>query len=186
MASIGDDSIAVTSSGSTQINIIDTKKQELRKSLKVNSYNGRIVYKDGHLIYCAWEKGLQMISLNDETITNITNTKFQEMVYVTTFADKLFHSNGIFHSVSCCDYHGNILCSGFSIWYLCRQYYGNVYVAGSGTYNVVVISPDGQRYRQLLTSEDGLRFPSTLHYATSTNKLLVANLSDEAFLYDVK
>ncbi|CAG2186515.1 unnamed protein product [Mytilus edulis] len=71
---IGDDSIAVTSGGSNQINIIDLKKHKLKKSIKVDSYNGGVVYKDGHLIYCAREKGIQMISLNDETITNVSST----------------------------------------------------------------------------------------------------------------
>jgi hypothetical protein len=41
--------------------------------------------------------------------------------------------------------------------------------------NVVVISPDGQRHRQLLSSNDGLVIPQVLDYERSTNKLLVAN-----------
>ncbi|CAC5408741.1 unnamed protein product [Mytilus coruscus] len=189
---IGDDSIAVTSVYSDQINIIDLKKHKLEKSIKVDSYNGGVVYKDGNLIYCAREKGLQMISLNDETITNITETKLPEWAYVSTFGDKLFYTNHENHNVTCCDYHGNILWTfrnesvllcplGISI-----DNDGNVFVVGCDTNNVVVISPDGQRYRQLLSRKDGLNFPWALHYDTSTNGLLVANLSAEAFLYDAK
>ncbi|XP_052087076.1 uncharacterized protein LOC127724219 [Mytilus californianus] len=189
---IGDDHIAVTSGNSNQINIINLKKQKLKKSIKVNSNNGGVVYKDGHLIYCAGEKGIQMISLNDETITNITNTKLPDDAYVTAFGDKLFYTNNTNDSVTCCDYHGNIL------WTFCEHSVlltplgisvdndGHVFVAGYGTNNVVAISPDGQRYRQLLSSEDGPSAPWALHYDISTNELLVANRSDEAFLYDVK
>ncbi|CAG2249869.1 unnamed protein product [Mytilus edulis] len=188
---IGDDSIAVTSGDSNQINIIDLKKKSKTKSIKVDSYNGGVAYKDGYLIYCAREKGIQMISLNDETITNVNNTKLSGLAYVTTFGDKLFYTN-CNDSVTCCDYHGHIL------WTFCDKSVvrspqgvsvdndGNVYVVGGYTNNVVVISADGQHYRQLLSSEDGLSFPWALHYDTSTNELLVANQSNEAFLYDVK
>jgi DNA-binding beta-propeller fold protein YncE len=33
---------------------------------------------------------------------------------------------------------------------------GNVYVVGCSSNNIVVISPDGQRHRQVLSSGDGL------------------------------
>ena len=62
---------------------------------------------------------------------------------------------------------------------------GNVYVAGKDSINVVVISPDGQRHRQLLSSKDGLVNPIVLDYERSTNKLLVVNQRDIALLFDV-
>ena len=61
---------------------------------------------------------------------------------------------------------------------------GNVYVAVGDSINVVVISPDGQRHRQLLSSKDGLVKPIVLDYERSTNKLLVVNMRDIAFLFD--
>ncbi|XP_076076636.1 uncharacterized protein LOC143047465 [Mytilus galloprovincialis] len=188
---VGDDSIAVTSGESNQINIIDLKKKSKTKSIKVDSYNGGVAYKDGHFIYCAAAKGIQMISLNDETITNVNNTELSGLAYVTTFGDKLFYTDYT-DSVTCCDYHGHILwtfCDKSVMRYLqCVSVDndGNVYVVGYYTCNVVVISADGQQYRQLLSSDDGLNFPKALHYDTSTNALLVANSSNEAFLYDVK
>jgi DNA-binding beta-propeller fold protein YncE len=62
---------------------------------------------------------------------------------------------------------------------------GNVYVTGRDSNNVVVISPDGQRHKQLLSSKDGLVEPHVLDYERSTNKLLVVNRRDIAFLFDV-
>jgi DNA-binding beta-propeller fold protein YncE len=52
---------------------------------------------------------------------------------------------------------------------------GNVYVAGRDSINVMVISPDGHRHRQLLSSKDGLVLPKVLDYERSTNMLLVVN-----------
>jgi hypothetical protein len=60
-----------------------------------------------------------------------------------------------------------------------------LYVACHDSINVVVISPDGQRHRQLLSSKDGLVEPVVLDYERSTNKLLVVNKRDIAFLFDV-
>jgi DNA-binding beta-propeller fold protein YncE len=60
-----------------------------------------------------------------------------------------------------------------------------VYVTGRDSNNVVVISPDGQRHKQLLSSKDGLVEPHVLDYERSTNKLLVVNRGDIAFLFDV-
>jgi DNA-binding beta-propeller fold protein YncE len=54
-------------------------------------------------------------------------------------------------------------------------YDGNVYVVGFISHNVVVISHDGQRHRQLLSSKDGLSYPVVLDYDKSTNRLLVVN-----------
>jgi hypothetical protein len=49
----------------------------------------------------------------------------------------------------------------------------------------VVLSPDGERHRQVLSSEDGLMQPTVLDYDKSTNRLLVLNESESAFLFDV-
>jgi hypothetical protein len=48
----------------------------------------------------------------------------------------------------------------------------------------VFISANGQRHRQVLSSEDGLMQPTVLDYDKSTNRLLVLNESESAFLFD--
>jgi hypothetical protein len=49
----------------------------------------------------------------------------------------------------------------------------------------VVISPDGQRHKQLLSSKDGLVKPYVLDYERSTNMLLVVNKSGTALGYNI-
>jgi hypothetical protein len=60
-----------------------------------------------------------------------------------------------------------------------------VYVVGRASNNVMVISPDGQRHRQLLSSKDDLVNPTVLDYDKSINRLLVVNEARTAFLFDV-
>ena len=94
--------------------------------------------------------------------------------------------------MTCCDFHGTtqwefkdnrVLHGPFGI---SVDNDGNVYVVGCSTNNVVIISPDGQRHRQLLSSKNGLSNPGVLDYDKSTSRLLVLNQSSTAFLFDVR
>ena len=61
----------------------------------------------------------------------------------------------------------------------------NVYVAGSSTNNVVVLSPDGSNCREILTQSDGLDIPFSLRINIDRNELLVCNLSGPAFVFSL-
>ena len=58
----------------------------------------------------------------------------------------------------------------------------NVYVVGCRSNTVVVISPDGQSHRQLLSSKDGMSYPHVLKY---DKRLLVVNNKTTTSLFDV-
>ena len=105
--------------------------------------------------------------------------------------NKLYYANGDTHTVTCCDLHGTKQWEFKDTRGLLYQYSisvdndGNVDVVGYDSNTVVVISPDGQRHRQLLSSNDGVRKPRVLEYDRSTNRLLVVNDNSTAFLFDV-
>ncbi|CAC5405962.1 unnamed protein product [Mytilus coruscus] len=63
---------------------------------------------------------------------------------------------------------------------------GSVYVTNYMTKTVVVISDDGQRYRDLLTESDGLDDPSGIYFDKNDNSLLVCHFGGKVFLFDVK
>ena len=62
---------------------------------------------------------------------------------------------------------------------------GNVYVVSYNSSNVVGISPDGKRHRQLLSDKACLEDPTVFDYHRATNSLLVVNNECTAFLFDV-
>jgi sugar lactone lactonase YvrE len=61
----------------------------------------------------------------------------------------------------------------------------NVYVAGMRTHNVVVLSPDGKNYREILTKRDGLDRPFSLRINIDRNELLVCNVRGPAFMFSL-
>jgi DNA-binding beta-propeller fold protein YncE len=147
--------------------------------------------KSGTIYLCAWNAGLKMLNLSDKSVRDITNSNMPYVCYVATSGDKLYYTNVFTHTVTCCDLHGitqwefkdnRILKGprGISV-----DNDGNVYIVCCESNNVVVLSPDGERHRQVLSSEDGLIQPTVLDYDKSTNRLLVVNESKSAFLFDV-
>ncbi|XP_071181365.1 uncharacterized protein [Mytilus edulis] len=189
--------IAVTTGGnedSRQINIIDIKNKKLIRSLNVETENYGVVFRDDNLIYSGNknDNGLYSINLEDESVTRVMTNQMSSHVYIATFDDQLFYTNNNTDSVHCCDIQGNIKWKfsdksalsfplGISV-----DNDGHVFVVGAKTKNVVVISPDGQRHRQVLSKEDGLVNPTVLKYVRSNNKLIVSNCSSSAFIYSVK
>ena len=173
------------------ITIIDIESQKVMTTISMDTYIYGMGIRGRKIYYCANGKGIKMLNLSDKSVSDITKSKMSSVDYVATYGDKLYYTNCYAHTVTCCDLHGTTLWEfkdrcvlkgplGISV-----DNDGNVYVVGCYSDNVVVISPDGQRHRQLLSSTDGLSYPRVLDYDKSTSRLLVVNQSSTAFLFDV-
>jgi len=174
------------------ITIIDIESQEIITTISMDTaiygmaVSGRTIY------HCTGNKGLKMLNFSDNSVSDIINSDMSGVLYVATSGDKFYYTNCNSHTVTCCDLHGTTQWEfrdtsvlqgprGIAV-----DNDGNVYVIGRSSNNVVVFSTDGQRHRLVLSSEDGLIQPTVLDYDKSTNMLLVVNMSESAFLFDVK
>ncbi|XP_063399118.1 uncharacterized protein LOC134683731 [Mytilus trossulus] len=194
LALIDDNSVAVTSGyfkDCLQINLIDLKTKKVNKPLTVNTVNTGVAYIEDKLIYCSGKDGIQIISLNDASIDNVSKTSIPDNSYVAVFRDNIFYTDCNDNSVTCIGFQGNVkwefknenvLNAPFGIS-VDRD--GNVYVVGENSNNVVVISPNGRNYKQVLTSENGLKEPVVVHIDRSSCKMLVANRKGKAILYSL-
>jgi hypothetical protein len=173
------------------ITIIDIDRQEVMTTISMDTDIIGMAVRGITIYYCTGNKGLNMLNLSDQSVSDITSSNTSNVYYVATSGDKLYYTHLNTDTVTCCNLHGTIQweskdihglhgSSGISV-----DYDGNVYVVGYYSNNVVVISPDGQRHRQLLSSKDGLSSPCVLDYDNSTNMLLVVNDRNTAFLFDV-
>jgi DNA-binding beta-propeller fold protein YncE len=186
-------SVAVSSGlGNTRcMIIIDIESQEVMTTISMETDIYGMAVRGRTIYYCTVNKGLKMLNLSDKSTGDVIKSKYSSVYYVSTSGDKLYYTDYNTHTVTCCDLHGKTQWEfkdnrvlkgplGISV-----DNDGNVYVVGGSFNNVVVISPDGQRHRQLLSSKDGLEKPRVLDYDKSTNRLLVVNESVKAFLFDV-
>ena len=186
-------SVAVSSGGGGErcIAIIDIDSREVMTTITMDTNICGMAVRGKTIYHCALNKGLKMLNLNDKSVSDIINSEMPNVWYIATSGDKLYYTNYNTDTVTCCNLLGKtqwefrdtqVLRCPFAI---SVDNVGNVYVVGRSSSNVVVISPDGQRHRQLLSSKDGLSYPRALDYDKSTNRLLVVNQSSTAFLFDV-
>jgi hypothetical protein len=188
-----DNGVAVSSGlyAKPYITLIDIESQKVMTTIFMETDICGMAIRGRTIYYCAWGKGLKMLNLNDKSVSDIIKRDMSYVIYLATFGDKLYYTNWKTHTVTCCDLQGTTQWEfkdervlryprGITV-----DNDGNVYVTGRDSNNVVVISPDGERHKQLLSSKDGLVNPHVLDYERSTNKLLVVNRNDIAFLFDV-
>ena len=182
---IKDNNSVAVSSGDIDnrcITIIDRESQKVMTTISMDTYIYGMAAIGRTIYYCAGSKGLLMFNLNDKSISDIINSNMTGVYYVATSGDKFYYTNTDTHTVTCCDLHGTTQWE-FNDKRVLREPVGisvgnagNVYVVNYSSSNVVIISRDGKRHRQLLSSKD---------YDRSTNRLLVVNNSSAAFLFDV-
>jgi DNA-binding beta-propeller fold protein YncE len=188
-----DNSVAVSSGVEDKrcIAIINIENKKVMATISMDTDICGMAIKGRTIYYSTWNKGLKMLNLSDKSASDIINREMSYVNCVATFGNKLYYTNWKTHTVTCCDLQGItqwefkdervLKCPlGISV-----DNDGNVYVAGRDSINVMVISPDGHRHRQLLSSKDGLVLPKVLDYERSTNRLLVVNQRDTAYLFDV-
>ena len=186
-------SVAVSSADGTNrcITIIDIERQEVMTTISMDTDIFGMTVTGKTIYYCTKENGLKMLNLSDKSVSDIIQSDMSSVFYVAASGDKLYYTNVNTSTVTCCNLQGTTQWEfndkriikgprGISV-----DNDGNVYVVSQFSANVVVISPDGQRHRQLLSSNDGLVIPCVLDYEKSTNRLLIVNASESAFLFDV-
>ncbi|CAG2232722.1 unnamed protein product [Mytilus edulis] len=149
-----DTTIAISSCWGRQgkhITIIDLPKRKVKKTFSPGGQTTGIAVTNNTLLYHIENKAIRALDLADESIRDITTENMDTLINITISGHKLYYSSYKYHTVICCDMQGvkqwtfkneNVLKNPFGI---SADNVGNVYVAGYGSTNVVVISRDGQK-----------------------------------------
>ncbi|CAC5404943.1 TRIM71 [Mytilus coruscus] len=144
-------------------------------------YNMSLCPNDGYDITFVNEKHV--------AITSGNSGKYDSGVSV--FADKIYYTDRRNQSVVCC--HRN----GSRVWTfkddsvlkfprgITVDNDGIVFVVGQESSNMLIISNDGTHHKEILTEKDGLSGASAIFFDKQKKELLVANLKQRAFLYNV-
>ena len=193
ITAIDNSNIAVSSCGyGHKIHLIDVDRLQLTGSIDTGSYMYGITCHGGSLIYCTHSNGIRSFNMSTrKSIEIIPGSKGEFMyTYITSDNNYIYHSNHKTNSVVCYDFNGvKKWCYSSD---LLKEPKGitvdsnsNIYVAGCNSHDVVVISPDGKRAKQLLGISDGIKHPCALCYDKDRNHLLVVSHGGSANLYEV-
>ena len=165
---------------------------QLTGSIDTVAYMYGITCHGGSLIYCTHSNGIRSFNMSTRKSIEIIPGSTGEFwnTYITSDNNYIYHSNHKTNSVVCYDFNGvkkwcyrNDLLKepkGITV-----DSNSSIYVAGCNSHNVVVISPDGKRAKQLLGISDGIKSPCAICYDKDRNHLLVVNDGGSANLYEV-
>ena len=187
---IDDSTVAVSTSGDIRIINIDTKRTE--NIIKITSRCYGIAYHKGTLLWCEESRGLKKMELSDDRFTTLVeDVELPGESFVATFGDKIFQTDKINNSVTCYTINGEKLWK-FNDTSVLREPTGvavdnncNIYVTSYYYNKVIVLSPDGKQWRQLLDQNDGMRCPYAISIDKTTNNILIINYYGSAYLYHI-
>jgi hypothetical protein len=174
-----------------QIRIIDLNKRSTTKQINTKSTVYGLTHNDGSLICCVFDKGLIRINLKDNSITPVVRCSLPAWSFVTTNGNNIYYTNHTTDRVTCCDLNGeiqwefndtNVLASPYGIT---TDNNNNIYVVGERSKNVVVISPDEQSYKVLLSGRGNVKLSWGIHCDRASNQLLLTDRGNPGLLYDI-
>jgi hypothetical protein len=190
---IDNSNVAVSAGGcGHEIHLIDVDCLQLTRSIDTSDLTYGITCHGGSLICCTHNNGIRSFNMSTRKSIEIIPGSTGEFwnTYITSDNNYIYHSNHKVNSVVCYDFNGvkkwcysNDLLKepkGITV-----DSNSNIYVAGFKSNNVVVISPNGKRAKQLLGISDGIKHPCALCYDKDRNHLLVVNDGGSANLYEV-
>ncbi|CAC5403663.1 unnamed protein product [Mytilus coruscus] len=182
----------VALSTSYGILIINIRSGTIVKKIQTNGKCQGIAYNNGTLICCIKSIGIQCIKLLNKTVTTLVKIdKRSDRLGLAVHGNKIYETDFSNNIVSCYTLEGHKLWqfkntsvmlgpTGIAV-----DSNSNVYVA-SYSYNcVIVLSSDGQKFKKILSSKDGLLFPRAICFDEMKNNLLVANIEQPVFLYNI-
>ena len=185
---LDDTTVAVSTTNGIEIVNIDSAETE--RFIKTSKPCRGITYHNGVLLWCEYERGIQMMQLSDDRVTTLVKQLTLSCSYITTCGDKIYQTNRDTNTVTCYTIKGNKLWKYKDVSVLndprgvTVDNNSNVYVTSCSFHKVVVIEPGGRQGRQLISSDDGLADPNGIYFNKSKNSLCVANLG-KAFLYNM-
>ena len=193
ITAIDNSHVAVSCGGyGHEIHLIDVDRLQLTEIIDNSDNTCGMTCHGGSLICCTERNGVRSFNMSTrKSIQIIPGSEGEFMyTYITSDNNYIYHSNHKTSTVVCYDFNGvkkwcyrNDLLKepkGITV-----DSNSNIYVAGYKSNNVVVISPDGKRAKQLLGISDGIKDPVAICYDKDRNHLLVVSDGGSANLYEV-
>ncbi|VDI49321.1 Hypothetical predicted protein [Mytilus galloprovincialis] len=194
LAVIDSNTVAVSSGGNNhkQIYLINMNSTNTNQVFQLGDWCYGLSYSNDSFICCTFHNGITIYDRSNSNVRILPNSpKSADHTYVASNANCIFHTNWRDDSVVCYDFSGQVQWKYIDSSLL-RKPYGvtldtnsNIYVAGSDSNNVVVISPDGKQAKELIGASDKLTNPRALFFHKTKHLLLVVDYNNGALVFDV-
>lgn len=185
--------LVTTGDSSKSIKVFDMDQpRAARRHLKMNDWCYGITSNKQVFIFCT-DNCIKVLDYDTLSVSNFP-AEFEEdedlqETYLTANESNLFLSNYHRDTVTCYDFSGKVVWT-FSDKAILNNPRGialddqsNIYVAGSMSNNIVTMTSDGKRARELLGLADGLDHPHAIYFDKDDDILLVCNLRGTAFKF---
>jgi uncharacterized protein YjiK len=173
------------------IEILNISTRKVEKRIELDDCCCGISYHDEKLYVVVDNHGIAVVNLEGNVINTIDLTDVADVEKITFKRDRIYYVNFQKDIVKCCTLAGDEIWSfhddsvkqalGIAV-----DSNGNVFVAGTLSNNLIVISRDGKTSKTLLTVSDGLDIPRAICYSEVQKLLLVCNESNrQVFCFNV-
>ncbi|XP_063418500.1 tripartite motif-containing protein 2-like [Mytilus trossulus] len=189
-----DDTTVVISGGAHNkcLFLVDIKSGNIIKKVDVQNWCYGVSFQDESYIVNTHWKGIKIVGTSQEIVANkkrFSNATGKDS-YVASCKTCIVHSDFHYDTITCFNFKGELLWTykASTLRKPCGITFdsdSNIYVAGSASNNIVMISPDGMNAKQLLDSSHGILDPRAIYFDKKDNVLLVANHQESAFVYIV-
>ena len=88
------------------ITIIDIESQEVTTTISMDTNIYGMAVRGTIIYFCSKDKGLKMLNLSDQSVSDIFSSSMSSLDYVATSGDKLYYTSFNTGAVTCCDFHG--------------------------------------------------------------------------------
>ncbi|CAC5407972.1 unnamed protein product [Mytilus coruscus] len=189
---LDNNNVAVTTGNSKccGINIIHLPSRKRMKFIDLPGKPYSIASNDEMMLCVVQNIGIYQIDKKDYKTSMFIQGNLPYKSFVVTSEDKIYYSNDT-SSVICTNKSGEPV-STFNYKSVLQQprggtfdNYGNLYISGESSYNVVVLSSDGKQHREILTRSDGLIYPSAIFFDKDENKLIVSSGNTNILIFNV-
>ncbi|XP_071121879.1 E3 ubiquitin-protein ligase TRIM71-like [Mytilus edulis] len=185
LAVISTNTLAATCLFDKTINIVNIDDGVVKQKIKVGKPCLGLSYHNTKLYVIVKGTGIVEFDLGGNLIRTISVDVASDDCYLTSYKDRFCYTC-YKQFIACCDSNGReIWRQGIADSGVAADNYGNYFAAHYREHTLNIISSDGKKTKQLLTSNEGLNHPQGIFFDSNNNKLLVANRYKKAMLYRI-
>ncbi|CAC5393332.1 unnamed protein product [Mytilus coruscus] len=190
IAVINDDDVVV-SYDQKFVEIINISTEQVKNKIVTRGYSCNISYQNGLMYVVIDYHTIDVMNLTGEIIRSFHCPLKSSLQCLSPDTYSLFLTYPFDYALYCCDLNGSnrwncTFDSKIKPRHVTTDKNGNVYIVCYESNNVIVVSPDGTHYKELITDKEGLQIPTIIYYDKSNDCLLVYNCGTcDAFLFDV-